>query len=164
MLETEQLIKNTYVITCIIAIIITRRKEQLLNQNNCKFLSVIVIEKNLVIAKNIQSMTDNWSKKKKKTMFQYNVRLRDRDDICLLCPSLTGLQSLVNTCSSYANSHNIVFNTKKSNGVLFFPKKFHLSCDPFVRLCSDCIIFSNSVTYLGMKLNSHLTDDDDILR
>ena len=69
----------------------------------------------------------------------------------------------MNACSSYANSHNIVFNSKKLNGLLFSSRKFTLSCcDPFVCF-SDCVNFSNSVTYLGMKLNSHLTDDDDIL-
>ena len=45
MLELSEVLKTLYVITCLIAINITRRKEQLLNYNNCKFLSVIVTEK-----------------------------------------------------------------------------------------------------------------------
>ena len=54
------------------------------------------------------------------------------DDICLLCPSLNGLQELVNVCSSYAISHSIVFNCKKSVAVLFPCSKFKLFRKPLI--------------------------------
>ena len=61
----------------------------------------------------------------------------------------------MNTCSSYANSLNIVFSSRKSTGLLLSPKKFNLSCDPVVRLGSDCTIFSNGVSYLGQRWRKH---------
>ena len=45
------------------------------------------------------------------------------NDISLLSPSLSGLQDLVDICSSYALPHNIVFNCKKPVGVFFFHPK-----------------------------------------
>ena len=45
-------------------------------------------------------------------------------DICLLPPLLSGLQDLVDVWSSYAVPPNIVFNCKKSVGVLFPFKRF----------------------------------------
>ena len=45
-------------------------------------------------------------------------------DICLLPPRLSGLQDLVDVWSSYAVPHNIVFNCKKSVGVLVLSKGF----------------------------------------
>ena len=56
------------------------------------------------------------------------------DDICLLSPSFSGLQDLVDICSSYAVPHNIVLNCKKSVGVLFPSKGFVLSQSPKIVL------------------------------
>lgn len=64
----------------------------------------------------------------------------------------------------YAKKHNIVFNSSKSTGMLFKPKQFSLSTSPTVLLGNMTVCFSDSVTYLGVKLNSSLTDNDDILR
>ena len=36
------------------------------------------------------------------------------DDLVLMCPSYRGLQDLLNTCASYAENHDIKFNTSKS--------------------------------------------------
>ena len=36
------------------------------------------------------------------------------DDIIILLPTLCGLQEMLNVCTRYSHSHDIVFNTKKS--------------------------------------------------
>ena len=37
------------------------------------------------------------------------------DDLTLLCPSLTGLKEMLNTCEVYAKDYNILFHAKKVN-------------------------------------------------
>ena len=32
------------------------------------------------------------------------------DDLCCFCPSIYGLQCIIDVCHSYASSHNIIFN------------------------------------------------------
>ena len=86
------------------------------------------------------------------------------DDICLLSPSFSGLQDLVDICSSYAMPHNIVFNRKKSVDVLFPSKGFVLSQSPKIVLGNKVINFRDSVTYLGVKISANLSDDEDIFR
>jgi hypothetical protein len=44
------------------------------------------------------------------------------DDSCLICPSVKGMQRLLDVCSDYANDHDIVFNTGKSVGMLIKSK------------------------------------------
>ena len=43
------------------------------------------------------------------------------DDLTLLCPSLTGLKEMLNTCEPYAKDYNILFNAKKSK-LMYFGK------------------------------------------
>ena len=86
------------------------------------------------------------------------------DDICLLSPSFSGLQDLVDICSSYSVPHNIVFNCKKSVGVLFPSKGFVLSQSPKIVLGNKVIDFCDSVSYLGVKISANLSDDEDIFR
>jgi len=35
------------------------------------------------------------------------------DDICVFCPSVRGLQSILDVCQAYAESHGIIFNCSK---------------------------------------------------
>jgi len=90
------------------------------------------------------------------------------DDIpvCLLSlsPSLNGLQDLAYlAANSYAQKHNIIFNCTKSTGILFKPKQFCFS-SPKLFPGDDIVNFFDTVTYLGVKLNSLLTDEHDIYR
>ena len=39
--------------------------------------------------------------------------LFDADDICLLSPSLFGLQRMLDVANHYASDHNITFNARK---------------------------------------------------
>ena len=50
--------------------------------------------------------------------------LKFADDICVFSPSISGLQCLLNIYGDYAAEHEIIFNCKKTTGVLFCPKKY----------------------------------------
>ena len=86
------------------------------------------------------------------------------DDICCFSPSLNGLQDLLDTCCDFAAKNNIVFNARKSTGVYFQSRDFRLSCSPKAYLGESNIQFKKETKYLGVCLNDHLTDDDDINR
>ena len=45
------------------------------------------------------------------------------DDIIILSPTLCGLQEMLNVCSRYSLSHDIVLNTKKSVYTILLVKK-----------------------------------------
>ena len=45
------------------------------------------------------------------------------DDICVFAPTLRGLQRLLDVCCAYAVEHEIVFNYKKTVGMVFECKK-----------------------------------------
>ena len=63
------------------------------------------------------------------------------DDICLLAPSLSGLQALFDICTAYAKTHKIFFNSSKSVDVLFEPKKFCVSAFPTIFLSTNTVFF-----------------------
>ena len=49
------------------------------------------------------------------------------DDIVLLCPSIDGLQNMVNTCLRYAKTHNLTFSTHEN------PTKSKTKCMAFLQ-------------------------------
>ena len=63
------------------------------------------------------------------------------DDICLLAPSLNGLQYRVDMCTAYAKTHKIFFNSSKSVDVLFKPKEFCVSSSPTFFLLQILCLF-----------------------
>ena len=86
------------------------------------------------------------------------------DDLCCFSPSLIGLQNLVDVCNAYASSHDIVFNYRKSAGVLFSSKNFKLSKPPFLLLGLDKIEFVDRVKYLGIIVDSSYNENCAISR
>jgi len=44
------------------------------------------------------------------------------DDICVFCPSVCGLESVLNVCQAYAESHEIIFNCHKTIRMTFKAK------------------------------------------
>ena len=83
---------------------------------------------------------------------------------CCFSASLDGLQSIVNVCSKFALENDLVFNCKKSFGVMFLPRKFQRFGCPTLTLNHSKIRFVNSDKYLGVCLSSTLNDDEDIAR
>ena len=50
---------------------------------------------------------------------QYIGVLTYADDIVLLCPSVRGLNRMLNVCHDFAVQHNLSFNAGKSFGIAF---------------------------------------------
>ena len=85
------------------------------------------------------------------------------DDLCCFCPSIHGLQRIIDVCHSYASSH-IIFNCQKTLGLSSASSNFKLNIKPNVVLGDFNIRFVNEIKYLVVFLNSKLRDDEDINR
>ena len=86
------------------------------------------------------------------------------DDILLLSPSLTGLQRMLDTCSSFGKSTGLTFNPKKSVCINFHVS---MSCPKDysnfkVNLGKDLIMWDQKVKHLGHTMNCCLNFDMDI--
>ena len=73
------------------------------------------------------------------------------DDICLLSPSLKGLQHMLDICSSYCVEWDICLNPKKTKN-MFFGKSTHINYNP--TLNGNPIEFVSEWKYLGVVLKS----------
>ena len=86
------------------------------------------------------------------------------DDMVLIAPSVRALQTLLDICSSYALSHDILYNTEKSFCMIVWPKRFLFKFRPSFYLQGDRLDFVNQYKYLGVILNDKLTDDDEMYK
>ena len=83
------------------------------------------------------------------------------DDIILLSPSVYALQLLIDMCVEYASEHNIIFNSSKSECILFnYGRKCHNT--PIVLLYDKPLCWKYTVKHLGHTLNFNLDDSLDI--
>jgi len=85
------------------------------------------------------------------------------DDVVLVAPSAKGLQRLLDTCTCFAASHDVVFNTCKSQ-VLVVPGRNMPTVKPCFRLCNSAMDFTDQYKYLGHIIADDLRDDADISR
>jgi len=68
------------------------------------------------------------------------------DDISVFCPSICWLQRILDVCQAYAESHGIIFNSKKTVCMTFSP--FSSTCATFLaELC-------NLITRQAIELES----------
>ena len=81
------------------------------------------------------------------------------DDLFLLSPSPSALQEMLQTCESYAKSHNLVFSTNEN------PNKSKTKCIAFLKedkeleklsLCDNMLPWVNNVKHLGMRIENKL--------
>jgi len=75
--------------------------------------------------------------------------------------SAKGLQQRPNICADFAQSHNIVFNSLKSQCLIVTSKRTPVR-PPALYLNSVLLPLCDSYKYLGHIINSNLTDDSDI--
>ena len=75
------------------------------------------------------------------------------DDIVLVSLSSRGMQSLLDICKHYADNHNLVFNSKKTQCMVFKPKgcKFE---KPLLYIDSSVLEFYDSCKYLGTFIDT----------
>lgn len=86
------------------------------------------------------------------------------DDICLICPSISGLRDLIKICTVVGDHLSIKFNPKKSVCMYFSTKRFRNFIPPSVTLCRVKLNYVTEAKYLGHIMHSELVDDVDINR
>lgn len=80
------------------------------------------------------------------------------DDIVLLCPSVMGLQKMVDVCSDFGFIYDILFNDKKSLCVNFSND----TVNPDIRLNGKSLVWEKKTKHVGNVVNCTLSDEDDI--
>lgn len=86
------------------------------------------------------------------------------DDIVLLSPTIRGLRRLLSICEEYAASHGLLYNSKKSEILVFKSGKYQPTHVPPVYLNGLALKKVESFKYLGHIVTSDLRDDKDIER
>ena len=76
------------------------------------------------------------------------------DDLCLLSPSRSSLQRMIDECAKYCTAHVLAFNSKKSHVVVFSKKRVNYEEFLPIHLGKNPIAYTNSVTYLGTSILS----------
>ena len=79
------------------------------------------------------------------------------DDLFLTCPTLDGLQKMLNVCEKYASDHNVCFSTDPD------PNKSKTKCMAFLQrkrnirklsLCGNPLPWVESGKHLGAKIEN----------
>jgi hypothetical protein len=86
------------------------------------------------------------------------------DDLVLLSPSEKGLQKLVDVAAQFGSSHELSFNVRKTNCMLFLPKKAKLLRSPNILLNGSALEFISKCKYLGVFISNDMCDDHDLTR
>ena len=84
------------------------------------------------------------------------------DDMVLLAPTVTALQTLLQVCRSYAGPHDIVYNTTKTVCPLVRPKQSQGRFSTRVRLGNEELSFVEEFRYLGHIMTADCRDHKDI--
>ena len=86
------------------------------------------------------------------------------DDICVFCPSVRWLQRILHVCQAYVESHGIIFNCNKTVCMTFKAKCAKSTATPVLKLGGQYIKSVDQYKYLGIVLDTELSDDKDIQR
>ena len=84
------------------------------------------------------------------------------DDMVLLAPTVTALQTLLEVCCSYAGPHDIVYNTTKTVCMLVRPKKSQGRYSTRVRVGNEELSFVEEFCYPRHAMTADCRDDNDI--
>jgi hypothetical protein len=81
------------------------------------------------------------------------------DDLVIISPSIRSMQILLSHCDSYADLHDVKFNTKKSKCMLFKSDDIQITSGHNLFLSSKKLTFVSEHNYLGVILCSNECDD-----
>ena len=85
------------------------------------------------------------------------------DDICLLAPTASAMQSLLDVCYEYGTDNDILFNPIKSICTVFKPKGYKLYL-PTIFIGQEALKYVFESKYLGSGFSDSKCDDCDMLR
>ena len=83
------------------------------------------------------------------------------DDMVLISPSASGLQSLIDCCCNYAADHDIIYNETKTQCMRITSNPHHFR-EPTIFLGQHRLQFVTQFPYLGHIITNDLKDDADI--
>jgi len=77
---------------------------------------------------------------------------------------LVAKSSLLDVCQAYAESHGIIFNCNKTVCMTFKIKSAKSTATPLLKLGSQYVKYVDQYKYLGIVLDTELSDDKDLQR
>ena len=80
----------------------------------------------------------------------------------LIAPSVHALKTLLSICELYAELHDIIYNTEKTECMICWPKKFLFKFSPKFSLQNDVLEYVEVFKYLGVMINDQCSDDEEI--
>ncbi|XP_063540739.1 uncharacterized protein LOC134749653 [Cydia strobilella] len=86
------------------------------------------------------------------------------DDMVLLTPAMSALKKLLKICETYAESHGLRYNAKKTELLMFRPQGGHVGAVPPAFLSANKIKRVSQFKYLGHWLTDDLSDGVDVER
>ena len=86
------------------------------------------------------------------------------DDICVFCPSVRWLQRILDVFQAYADSHGIIFSCNKTVCMTFKAKSAKSTATPLLKLGGQFVKSVDQYKYLGIVLDTELSDDKHIQR
>ena len=86
------------------------------------------------------------------------------DDMVLIAPSVYALKTLLSICELYAELHDIIYNTEKTECMICWPKKCKYKAVPLFVLQGDVLKNVDQFKYLGYLITSNMSDDLEMKR
>jgi len=83
---------------------------------------------------------------------------------CMCFISVRWLQKILDVCQAYAESHGIIFNCNKTVCMTFKAKSAKSTATPLLKLGGQYIKSVDQYRYLGIVLDTELSNDKDIQR
>ncbi len=83
------------------------------------------------------------------------------DDFVLLCPSVKGLQRMVDLCSEFGLEFSVTYNAKKTKCMKFELKPVMPETFP-IRLEGKVLEWTTSITHVGNYIRNDLSESDEI--
>jgi hypothetical protein len=83
------------------------------------------------------------------------------DDLCVLSPTVSGLQHMLNLCEEYGAKYEVLFNPKKTH-CMRFSRDIYSCKFPQLKLCGQQLNWVENVKYLGNWLSVDLKEETEI--
>ena len=85
------------------------------------------------------------------------------DDFVLLCPSLKGLQRMIDLCAEFGLEFSVMYNAKKTKCMTFeFTQNRHIPGRFAIRLDGKALDWTTSIKHLGNYIRSDLSESDEM--
>ena len=86
------------------------------------------------------------------------------DDLCILSPTLSGLENMLTTCEKYGDEYDVLFNPKKTKCMKFSKQDYDESKLYKLKLCDKDLSWVKTFKYLGNWVTYRLNEETEISR